>query len=130
MHTYATMKLWSRRWRKLGFLLIRYFGWLLKVVTWVPRMFLHHPFEMILISIFVSVVGCTIYFEHIRSSPATPQMIADAIKIDSCVSHTLKVRADQLPKAMTIAQVNQTISDCEDYWRQKNLKQAQQDAFK
>ena len=85
---------------------------------------------MILISIFVSVVGRTIYFEHIRSSPATPQMIADAIKIDSCVSHTLKIRADQLPKAMTIAQVNQTISDCEDYWRQKNLKKAQQDAFK
>lgn len=144
---FATRRLWLRRWLavwpllslplKLAVLPFKLLWLPVRLARFVRAAWRTNRGDVIGGGIAISMItlligGCTwnVISQELGREPATAEEIQAARKADSCVDHTLVLRAKGWNRPVLREDVKRTKSDCAAYWANERAKEAQAKALK
>lgn len=147
--TFATKKLWIRRWNRFGKRLflpvlivvsftITLVKWFIALATTYFRVFKQNPSGTIAITftvcMFLGIIAMAplgIYYEMIGKNPVSAEEIIELRRSDSCIDYTLPRRVKAKDVAIvTLDDVRSVKKDCAVFWEQQRIKQEQASALK
>lgn len=139
--TFATKRMWLRRWNRVGFFLLPVlklpfypFIWAFQFYRAWFRSWANTNSDMFVVGAIGQTVVAIILFVVMWNShlgrDATVEEIMKARAADTCFDDTIVRRAAAWNRPITISDLKQTQHDCAEMWEEQARKKAQQEALR